>query len=247
MDFLTTILGYPSVVFTVALAVALAYWLLVIVGALGIEILDLDGATEGATEGLAHGVAEGVTEGVAHGVTEGLADGVAEAATHGAVEAAAHGAGAGLLAFFGVGRVPVTIILSVLFLSGWILTILGSRGLAVIGLGGGWLFSTLLLGASIVVGAFFTAYAVRPLAPLFVVDRAVTHAELVGRVVTVLTGRVDERFGQATLIEAGADLILQVRCPAPNSLRRDAKAVLVAYDREHGTFDVEVYDEGGAA
>ena len=51
--------------------------------------------------------------------------------------------------------------------------------------------------------------------------------------------RVDERFGQATLIEGGVDLILQVRCPTPNGLARDSRAILIAYDPEHATFSVE--------
>ncbi len=95
-EFLSTTLAFPTVIFTVLLAVCCAYWLMVIVGALGIDALDLDfdgvdGAAEGAAEGVAEGAAEGIVEGVAEGAAEGIVEGAAEGAAEGIVEGAAEG------------------------------------------------------------------------------------------------------------------------------------------------------------
>ena len=96
-EFFATTFSYPTVIFTVLLAVCCAYWLMVIVGALGIDAFDidfdgLDGAADGAAEGVVEGVAEGVVEGAAEGALEGVAEGAVEGAVEGAAEAAAEGA-----------------------------------------------------------------------------------------------------------------------------------------------------------
>jgi hypothetical protein len=95
-EFLATTFSYPTVVFTVLLAVCCAYWLMVIVGALGVDALDfdfdgVDGAADGAAEGIVEGAAEGVVEGAAEGVVEGAAEGIVEGAAEGVVEGAAEG------------------------------------------------------------------------------------------------------------------------------------------------------------
>ena len=64
-EFLDAVLSYPTVFFTVLLAAAFMYWVLVIVGAMGIDVLDID--FEGASEGVAEGAAEGAAEGLAEG------------------------------------------------------------------------------------------------------------------------------------------------------------------------------------
>lgn len=158
----------------------------------------------------------------------------------GDLDLAADGLG-GLLGALGFGRVPTTIVLSLLFFFGWIACLALVAALAALGLVG-WLPATLALGGAIVVGSSATSLAVRPLAPLFVVHQGPRHAELVGRECTVTTGRVDESFGQASVIVGGVDVILQVRCPAPNPLARHHKALLVAYDPTPGVFAVEALD-----
>lgn len=213
MDFLTVILVYPTVVLTVPMVIVLLYWLLVVIGALGIDIGD-------AADGGGHVHVDGV-----------------DAAADGAL--GAHSIGEGFLAFLGFGKVPVTVLFSVLALVAWLLSILGAYGLGALGLADGWLFTTIALAGSIVLSSIASAYIVRPLAPIFRTEQAVSHRELVGRECLITTGRVDERFGQATLIEGGVDLILQVRCPSPNGLARDSRAILIAYDPEHATFSVE--------
>lgn len=109
-EFLATTFSFPTVIFTVLLAVCCAYWLMVIVGALGIDALDFDfdgvdgaadgaaeGAFEGAAEGAFEGAAEGAFEGAAEGAFEGAAEGAAEGAFEGVAEGAAEGASEGVV------------------------------------------------------------------------------------------------------------------------------------------------------
>ncbi|UOE18630.1 hypothetical protein NI17_017690 [Thermobifida halotolerans] len=49
-DFFTAALGFPTVLFSFALVVVVSYWCLVVLGALGVDALDADGAdTDGLT------------------------------------------------------------------------------------------------------------------------------------------------------------------------------------------------------
>ncbi len=100
-EFLATTFSFPTVIFTVLLAVCCAYWMMVIVGALGIDALDIDfdgvdGAADGAAEGAFEGAAEGAFEGAAEGAAEGAFEGAAEGALEGAAEGVAEGAAEGV-------------------------------------------------------------------------------------------------------------------------------------------------------
>ncbi len=97
-EFLATTFSFPTVIFTVLLAVCCAYWLMVIVGALGVDALDFDfDGFDGVADGAAEGVVEGVAEGAAEGAAEGLVEGAAEGAAEGMVEGAAEGAAEGVV------------------------------------------------------------------------------------------------------------------------------------------------------
>ena len=51
-DFVTQILAFPTVVYTVVLGFVLLYWLFVIIGAADLDLFDLDGAVDGAVEAI---------------------------------------------------------------------------------------------------------------------------------------------------------------------------------------------------
>jgi hypothetical protein len=109
-EFFAAALSFPTVVFTVLLLIAGAYWMLVIVGAAGMDVLDFDIDVEIGADGAAEGAAEAAAEGAAEGATEG----------------AGHGGGGGivgaLMAAIRVKGVPLTIVLSLVVFYGWIIT-----------------------------------------------------------------------------------------------------------------------------
>ena len=99
-ELLAAIVSFPAVVPTVLLGVALLYWMLVLFGALDIDLFSadgaadglLDGAAEGATHGLLDGAADGAVDGVLHGAADGVADGALDGVADGALDGAADGA-----------------------------------------------------------------------------------------------------------------------------------------------------------
>jgi hypothetical protein len=64
-------------VFTVLLIVIVLYWLMVIIGAIGVDVLHVGEAAGGKIEGMVGGAVEGKIEGVVGGAVEGKIEGVA--------------------------------------------------------------------------------------------------------------------------------------------------------------------------
>lgn len=229
--------SFPTVVFTVLLGLSLIYWVFVLVGA-----VDLDGGAEGSLEGATKGVLEGATKGALEGATKGVLEGSAKAALEGGADGldgadVDGGVLATLASALRLKDAPVTVILSFFSLFGW----LGSS-LAMMSLGGAlglpsWAIGIPVFLVTSIVALLLTSLAVRPIAPLFQTRHAQRHVHLVGKVAVVSTGNVDEKFGQATLEDGGAGLILQVRADPKLGLRRGDRCLIV--DEEGGMFRIE--------
>jgi len=247
-EFLTAILSFPTVVFTVLLIVIVLYWLMVIIGAIGVDVLHVGEAAGGKIEGMVSGAVEGKIEGVVGGAVEAKIEGMASGALDGAagkVEGAAGhvGGGGGFLAMLGFGKVPATVVISSLVLWSWALTLsLVSAG-SDLGLNV-WLVDTVSPFVAVFLAGALTGLIVRALGRFLVHHEPLKRRDLVGKLCTITTGRVDAGFGQALIAESGVDLTIDVRCDPPNGLVRHARAVVVAYDADHETFTVEAYEQG---
>lgn len=224
--FLSITFGLPTVLFTVPLGCALVYWVLVLSG-----VLDLD-----ALDHLFHG---------ADAALDGVADGVAEGAMKAAGDAAAHAVGGealDFLSFLKLRSVPITISASFIALYGFGLSYLGTRFLAPAIPGPGWLGGAIVFALSVVLATALASLTVRPIGGLLSTDLARTRGDLLGHTCVVSTGRVDGRFGQATLEDGGAGLILQVRYdrkPGSPELARGEHALIVHYDEAREAFVIE--------
>ncbi|WP_437827095.1 glycine zipper family protein [Sorangium sp. So ce1153] len=245
-EVLAASLLFPAVIFTVVLALALIYWLFVLLGALDLDLLGgahgdaapdlgaLPGAAKGALEGAAKGALEGAAKGALEGTTEGLADG----------GDGAHGVGSVLVALQ-LHRVPATVTLTLVAAFGWFTSALSTMLAEPAWVGAGlprWALGLAVLAGSLTAAVLLTSLAVRPLGPLFVTRHATSKKDLVGRVCVISTGRVDERFGQAVIDEGGASHILDVRSDTPGALRRGDRALLVSWDPGGEVFSVEPLD-----
>jgi hypothetical protein len=226
-DLLQLLLGFPLVVLTAVLVVVILYWLLVILGALDVEVLDLRGVDE---------VLDGVLD--AGGGEPGAA-----AADAGEGGEAPRGAGglAGLLTALGLSGVPLTISLSAVVFFTWLLTLLALlvlRGvlpsLAVGPLLGGLVVALAFVLALVVAGLT----VVRPLRPAFLTAQAPHRHDAVGRACTIVSTRVDAQSGRAEIEDGGAGLLAEVRCFAPNTLTRGSRAVVFHYDRRAELYHV---------
>jgi len=214
-EFLDTAFSLPTVLFTGTLGVVLLYWVTVMVGALDLDVLDPGGAADGV---------DGAME----------LDADVDLDADGAV-----GGLAGVLTALRLRHAPVTVTFSVLTLLGWLGSFFGSRYLAPLIPGGAWLGSLAVLVAAVALALPLTSLLTRPLAPLFVTRAARSNRDLVGSVVTIKTGSVDRRFGQAELHDGQAGLLVRVRCDDEEALAKGDQALIVEWDEEANAFAVE--------
>jgi hypothetical protein len=254
--FLESILAFPTVFFTILLGVTLTYWLFVILGAVGIDVLDGDvdlsagaKAASGAFEGGAK-AAGGLLEGgakAAGGVLEGgakAAGGMGGADSHAGHDHGVEGHGTGLFAALGFAGIPVTISFSFVVFASWTLSFLSRN--AVFELLGAIVPSVVLSGGifllSLILGTLVSALAVRPLHPIFIAKKAPGRQELMGRVCIINSGSVSGNFGHATFADGGAGLILNVFCSKANQLKRGDQALILGYDPARDVYEVEPVD-----
>lgn len=230
-EFLAGSLAYPTVVFTVLLVAVLIYWLMVVLGFLdhghvdGSPDLDIDAAAHAVGHG--HDVAE-LGHGH-HGESGGVDDG---------------GGIAGMLASIGLGGVPVTVSGSLVTLGSWTLTHAAMGVVRPFMPGGlpGLAAGTAVACVAMVAAVLATTVVVRPIRPLFRLHPAPERRAMVGRLCTIRTQRVDERFGQAVIEDGGAGLLAEVRCTTENHLSRGERAIVFDYDPKHEVYFVAPVD-----
>lgn len=243
-EFIAAIVSFPTVVFTVALFVVVGYWLLALIGGLGSDFLDgtagkidaMAGKVDGAVDAMA-----GKVDAMA-GKIDGAVDGSVDGAT-GKMDAVAAASGGGsLLAALGFGKVPATIVLTMLTVVAWTLSAFGTLMAREYGVASPLILGGIGLGAMLLAG-IVSGLVAGALGKAFRRHRPIQRGDLIGKIATVTTGRVDERFGQANLHEDGAELVVDVRCPTPNTLARHVKVVLVSYDAESHIYTVEAFEQ----
>ncbi|MBK8010508.1 MAG: hypothetical protein IPK13_04115 [Deltaproteobacteria bacterium] len=226
-----------------------------------------EGAAEGLAEGAAEGLAEGAAEGLAEGGTEGLAEGAASAvavasvspsamaamSTMGTVSAGPSSLGTaadglslmGLVSSLGLRRAPVTVVLSFSILVSWAFSYLGALFLTSIGSPfTHWGFGILVLGASFVASLPVAGMLSRPLGPLFLTQTAPRRTDIVGTTCTIITGYVDDVFGEARVGTGGHELLVPVRCRPGGRLSKGQEALIVDYDAARELYYVEAFDWG---
>ncbi len=212
--FFATSLGFPTVIWTFFLCIAAFYWLSAIFGIFDLDILDgdIDIDLESSSD------LESGSEGLG-GLT-------------------------GFLFTFGLTGVPVTVVFTLMAATGWIACYfldLYLLPLLVID----WLY---FLGAGVAllisffVSVVTTAVLIRPLKGLFQNHTAATSSSLLGQTGTVTTGSVTNQFGQAELDDGGAGLILQIRAPDNNLIKKGDKVTLAEYNEEENTYRVVSLD-----
>jgi hypothetical protein len=204
---------FPTVVFTIALGIALVYWLFVLLGALDLDLLG--GGHHDVDLGGGHDVGGG-----------GDAGGDADA---GDVD------GGGVWHSLGLGAVPITISVSMIVLVCWCASLLSTTYIA-----GDSSWIRIILFPLVIIVAFPVAsLLVRPLAPVFKIKEGKFNADYVGSLCTITTNSVDAGFGFAN-IEDGHSLVqIAVRCDKPGKLARGDKALIIEFDPERRTFVVE--------
>lgn len=210
--FLTAITGMPTAIFSGLLIVVLGYWLLAAIGQVDIDSLNVD--------------------------VDADVDVDVDVGGDVAAPTGAHVSAMGILEWLSVGKVPLSLIISVWAIYGWMLGMGGELLLkpALAGIMPAWLYPLLAIVPIILVALAATGWTVRPLRKVFALADAVQNSDLVGRQVTITSRTVDASFGRAVALVTGSEVILDCICREGVSLKRDDQAVVVEYRADRNLY-----------
>lgn len=214
--FYQNVSSFPTIVFTFFLIVTVLYWVVAVLGLVEIDILDFD--MPGADDGIDINVDSDMSN------PDVLA---------------------GIMLRFGLNGVPVTIIISFLSLFGWLVSYYTVHYLFGLVPDGVFRF---LVGIPVIILALYiatliTAFLIKPLRPLFKNAQQNTIKYIIGQTAIVRTSRVDDKFGEATLEDGGAGLILKVRSFGSKVYQKGDRVVLLEYLDDKNVYRVVTEDE----
>lgn len=223
-EFLDIVIQFPTVIFTVLLGVIVLYWMLAVFGVFDLDVLDFDFDLDLDAD-----------------VDLDLDADVGDA---GDVETGHSGIG-GFMATFGLVGVPVTVIVSLIVMWCWLLTLLYGAYLQPMlpDWGFTWAISAVVVFVAFIVSLFLTQFTIKPIQPLFEHSgKALGNKDIVGQLCEIITGRVDDKFGQARYNKDGAGLVIEVRNMSGANLKKGNTALIVGYNAEKMTYRVEPYE-----
>ena len=147
---------------------------------------------------------------------------------------------AGLMMKFGLYGVPVTIILSLVFLFGWLISYYSAYLVFSLMPRG---FLEFLIGIpifiiSLYLAVLITSVLIRPMRSLFKSAIQETTKYVLGQVAIVRTSIVDENFGEAVMQDGGAGLILKIRSEKGTTFAKGDKVVVFEYLTERNVYRV---------
>ncbi|MBN2162658.1 MAG: DUF1449 family protein [Pontiellaceae bacterium] len=196
---------------TLLFAVMILYWLSVIFGALDIDILQFDFDVD----------------------IEGGADLDADA------DADVQGGGPfqSMLLYFNVGSVPVTVWLSFLIFTCWLLSVLETY---YFNPGLHFLIGLIFVIPNLIVGMYVAKMATAPLKKVFdaMAPKNITRKSLIGQRATVSSSTVSSSFGQIVVKTDGAPITLNARSAHEIS---KGEMVVITHEKEPGVFTVEPF------
>lgn len=211
--FFSFALSFPTVIYSFFLCVSVILWLLTIVGVLDLNTGDADLGDIGDADvgDLAH---PGDLMVESH---EGGASTAAEAM--------------GLLSRMGLSGVPVTLLVTLLALFGWLISyfiqllLLSHIPLIILYYPAGLVAFFVALAASI----WITARVCKPLRKAFRNSHAASNRSFIGQTATVTSMSVSSTYGEATINNDGSAFILHIRADAANKFKRGDKVVLLEF------------------
>jgi hypothetical protein len=217
--FYENITSFPTVFFTFVLALCVLFWLGAVLGVVDIDVFHFD----------AHFHAHFDAPDLGGDVLGGAGS---DATTANAL--------AGLMLRLGLNGVPVTVIISLVALLGWLLCYYAVHFLVIAQPGG---LMRYLAGLPILLGSLYlavmvTSVLIKPLRPLFKKTEQETVKRTLGQTAIVRSSIVDENSGEAVLQDGGAGLILKVRASGGSSYARGDRVVLLEYRKAENTYRV---------
>ncbi|MEZ6099444.1 MAG: DUF1449 family protein [Pirellulaceae bacterium] len=241
--------------FTILLGASFAYWVLFLLGAVGLDFLDShvdvpDGHVDLHLDAhLHHELPDvfpgdgGGMDGHFHGDMVDHVDGHLS----GHADGGEHAFGSyvvSFLRFFNVAEVPLMIWATALISTMWAVSILGNYYLNP-GLGTG--LALLLIVPNVVVALIVTKVVTTPLGYVFRKARQGVElpARIVGKTCTITSSTVTTAFGQGQMARVGAPLTLNVRAREGTELCKGDQALVVEHDEEKNIYWVVPFEFGG--
>ena len=146
---------------------------------------------------------------------------------------------AGLAMKLGLRGVPLPIVVTLVALTGWLVSYYG------IYFSKRYVPSSLFLLAQLgvfILSVFFsvklTAIFIKPLRKLFKIADQQVEKTIIGQLAIVRTGRVDENFGEATVEDGGAGLVVKVRPYKSQKFERGDRVILLEYIEDQGLYKI---------
>ncbi|GAA6153634.1 DUF1449 domain-containing protein [Pseudoteredinibacter isoporae] len=214
--FYQNIASFPTACFTFFLTITVLYWLVAVLGFVDIDILDFDIPDADASMDI--------------NPDNGLS-------TPDVL--------AGLMLRFGLVGVPVTIIMSLISLFGWLVCYYIVHFLFGVIPDGilRYLAGIPVLIGSLYVAVMITAILIKPLRPLFQKAQQQTVKHVLGQTAIVRTSKVDKDFGEVVLEDGGAGLILKARATGDAVYSKGDRVVLLEHLTESNLYRVVSEDE----
>ncbi|WP_392562317.1 hypothetical protein RHO12_02200 [Orbus sturtevantii] len=148
----------------------------------------------------------------------------------------------GLLLKWGFNEVPMTLIITLISLFGWIFSYLCLRYILIHFITISWLYylaGIIIFTISFIIATYLTAKVIKPIRPFFnKMGSLNSHKTLLGQVVVIRSSVVNEQKGEAFYEDGGAGLILQVRADSRYLFQRGDKAVLLSYDSVSNSYEI---------
>jgi magnesium-transporting ATPase (P-type) len=142
---------------------------------------------------------------------------------------------------FKLDGIPFTITLSLIILCSWILSFLGVYFIYP-HLSPAWVQAAIgfwLLILTPVLSAIIISPMLQPIKPLFKKQMAQNSQDLLGKTAIVRSGKVTANFGEGTLDDGAAGLILRIRKDEPNDIQRGDKVVLQSYTTADNSYQIQ--------
>lgn len=208
-DLLRALFAFPTAIFSVAMGIAVLYWLLVIVGAADLDLFHLGDHDLGAHHGGDHDPHVGANP---NAILEFLRIGQVPITIIASV-------------FF--------------FLAWTVCLLAATYVRPHVPDWSWWVFGLLALAGALVVAYIGTGLTLAPLAKVFSLDNQPKAGDLIGKMVEVTSSEVTPRFGTARYDRpSGEDVLLNVCCEAHHRFAKGEQAVVLDYDRATGVYRI---------
>jgi hypothetical protein len=138
---------------------------------------------------------------------------------------------------FGLDGVPLTVALTFVDFYAFIFTYLAKKHLLPLldGIITGAALGGIIALIAVIIAIPLAAFCIKPLRPVFHTHEGMSKSELIGTLCTVTTQTVSDTFGQATTDDG---MILSVRAPQPNDIKKGSRIALIQFDSENDTYAI---------